>query len=170
MFGMLSLSKILGMGRAVSDPSLASGSVLDNETAALMCDKWGVLWTRNIPASSELRKNANSNPGVGLVASATLAAVGAAYNAVLITASYGDTAAASSRTLVLRNGASGVGPIIWQMEVGPIVANDSKQIIVPFTPGFCPYGSFLTPMCLEFTAAPAATGRQSVSLDAYQSK
>lgn len=108
---------------------------------------------------AEFPQSATSAPAAGTAASATLAAGGAGqyYRALSISWSAVVStllAAGVTLTVVLRNGASGVGAIVWQKviglpngaAVGTMVAGDIDVNI---------FGSSGTAMTLEFTAGNA---------------
>jgi len=67
--------------------------------------------------------------------------------------------------LVLRDGASGVGAILWSTNLGPVVIGSN----IPFAiSGLNIVGTSGNQMTLEFTAAPAATNFESVAMTGYQ--
>ncbi len=142
----------------------------------------GVLYTQafvggnnGIIAGVPATVTAFSDPGIGVVASASLPADGSGNLAknicTMISYSYGDSVAATSRSLVLRDGASGVGTIIWQKRVGPLAAGGDVQesIIIPASQAI-PGLTGATAMTLEFLTAPAATGFQSVQISGFLAK
>lgn len=144
-------------------------------------DQFGVLWVRQftggtggVTAGLPSTVQASSNPGAGVKASASLPASGGVLNAsnvpLLVSWSIGDTAAIATATVVVRDGASGVGAILWQKEIGPLPANSYRDetIVIPFNAGVP--GTANTAMTVEFLAAPAATGIQSVAIQGYLAK
>jgi hypothetical protein len=64
-------------------------------------------------------------------------------------------------TLVLRDGATGVGAILWAMRAGSYVIGTSGNYSIS---GLDIVGSVNTAMTLEFTAAPAAGNFESVAM------
>lgn len=106
-----------------------------------------------------------SQPAVSVIASATRAAGGAGVRHVCrsITVTSSGPAPQTSVDVVLRDGASGAGAILW---VGSLafVAGDSKSIILS---GLHIVGSANTAMTLEFQAAPVATNFQRTTLNGH---
>lgn len=162
--------------RAILNP-YTGNTVLDGTPVTPSADNFGVLYTRSPPANGATgilqgqkpaTRQANSNPAVATQATASLAASGgvnpAANIAVLISWACGDTAASGKQTVNLRDGASGLGTILWTKEVGPLPANGYAQetIVIPVNLGMP--GTNNTAMTLEFAAAPSATGFQSVAI------
>jgi hypothetical protein len=89
------------------------------------------------------------------------AVVGVQHVAETISYTVGAVAAQTVLQIVLRDGASGAGAIIWGLTVGPIPAGSSVSfsqggLNIPGTRG--------NAMTLEFTAAPVATNFESVAL------
>lgn len=168
--------------RKMDNPASAGNTGLqDGQPAVGAVDQFGVQWVRlftggtgGVTAGLPSTRQASSNPGAGVLATASLAASGGVLNAsnvpLLVTWSIGDTAAIATATVVVRDGASGVGPILWQKEIGPLPANSYVQdsMIIPFGQGMP--GSANTAMTVEFLAAPAATGIQSVAIQGYYAK
>jgi len=165
--------------RSTSAPYAANNAIVDGTPLTLACDNFGILYTRPAPAGPAspgggggvpAQATATSNPGAGVVASATVAASGGIFPyrnlAGSISWSWGDTAAvAAPISIVLRDGATGVGAIIWQKSIGPFPAGTTQHGDIAFNLQGAPMNSATNlAMCLEFTAAPAATGFQSVSL------
>lgn len=99
-------------------------------------------------------------------ASATRAAGGAAVRHVLksIQASLNAVAAqAAPVTVVVRDGATGAGTILWQDRLmAPIGFTDRISV-----DGLNIIGSLATAMTIEFTAAPSATNFETVSATGY---
>src|SRR5579864_6300261 len=171
----------LGLFRKMDNPASAGNTgAVDGAPLVGCVDQFGVQWVRLFTggafgiAAGQLpsTRQASSNPGAGVQATASLAASGGVHVAsnvpTLLSWSFGDTAAvAAPLTLVLRDGASGVGPILWQKRLGPLLAGTFTEgnIIIPVGQGIP--GSGNTAMTLEFTAAPAATGFQTVDIQGY---
>jgi hypothetical protein len=106
----------------------------------------------------------NHVPVAATQATATKALSNTAHRvAARISASINAVAAQGVQILVLRDGATGVGAILWQQRVGPVLAGDSKNftwdVEIVGTTGFA--------MTLEFTTAPAATNFNSVALNGF---
>jgi hypothetical protein len=80
-----------------------------------------------------------------------------------ITATLTCAAAQTSLLVVLRDGATGVGPILWQGRMA-CLAGDGQTLVVS---GLNIVGSLNTAMTLEFTAAPAATNFETVALTGH---
>jgi hypothetical protein len=80
-----------------------------------------------------------------------------------ITATLTCAAAQASLLVVLRDGATGVGPILWQGRMA-CLAGDGQTLVVS---GLNIVGSLNTAMTLEFTAAPAATNFETVALTGH---
>lgn len=100
-------------------------------------------------------------PAAATIATTTkAAAAGVAHVCRSITA-MGDTAHATAPLLVLRDGLSGVGAILWSVYV-PLGLSGPVSV-----PGLNIVGTAGNAMTLEFTSAPSATGFQSVALSGY---
>jgi hypothetical protein len=164
--------------RSTSAPYGGANGIVDGTPLTLACDNFGVLYTQPAPVGPSKPSNvpvpasqfATATPAVATVASASVAASGINpfHNvASTLSWSWGDTAAvAGFIVLVLRDGASGVGPILWSKTLGPFPAGTMIAGDITFSDNGAPFGSTATAMTLEFLAAPSATGRQSVSLTA----
>lgn len=180
------VSRFMMLARAIGNPSNLGGqTIFDNMPAALVCDNNGILWVRTaqpVSGGTNVQKgavpatvSASSSPGAGVQASASLPADGSGLGAknVLIRVSWsmGDTAAVAGGTfkVVVRDGASGVGTILWQKEIGPLPANSFVEGSEVWPLGGGIPGSATTAMTVEFTAAPAGTGFQSVAITGYLS-
>jgi len=99
-------------------------------------------------------------PAVTTAASITRPAEGDARHICRsISACNAGSTAQPSMLLVLRDGAAGVGPILWSMVLSG--ANQSHPI---FLGGISIVGSVNTDMTLEFTTAPAAGNNVSVAM------
>lgn len=137
------------------------------------CDTRGIIFTTPAPNSAAATGSGSptSNPGAGAQASAAApATAGLKNNATSLAWSYGDTAAGAVKTLVIRDGATGVGAIIWSINIGPLLAGDSKQGTITWPPGYGPGNAAInTALTAEFTTASAATGTETVSLTSYTS-
>lgn len=163
--------------RIDSAPYAANKTTGDNVPIALAADKYGVLYTRSPPSGPASRgpvpisQFATSAPAVGVVASASVPAIPPALPGINVASTlswtWGDTAAvAVFISLVLRDGLSGVGPILWQKTLGPFPAGTMIAGDITFSDNGAPFGTSNTAMTLEFLTAPSATGRQSVSITA----
>lgn len=112
---------------------------------------------------------------VNTAATVTKAAGAAGVKHVLtsITASLasdgtGMTVPASPVNVVVRDGATGAGTIIWEAVIGcPATAGDSRTIALS---GLSIVGSAATAMCIEFTAAGGAHSFQTISGTGYDTK
>lgn len=127
-------------------------------------DKYGNQWV-SIANTGPTGTSITAAPAAATQATVTQAAAGIGLSNVAqtISASIAAVNAQPILTLVLRDGATGVGPIIWQINMGPVLAGDSKQ----FTANVNIPGSANTAMTLEFTAAPAAGNFETVALTSY---
>lgn len=164
--------RVLNFLRCTVDPFALGAPGLEGNPMIAACDANGITYVRVVSSLASAGAPAVSAPGAGGTASVTLPAdLNRKYNAISISWSVGDTAAmAVPRTLVLRDGASGVGTILWSKVIGPILAGDSKQGDITWPAGYGPSNAAVnTAMTLEFTTAPAGTGFESVSLVAYKS-
>jgi len=102
----------------------------------------------------------NNAPAVNVRATATQAAGGAGRRHVATSISFAATAGAvASEQLVIRDGASGVGPIIYQMEF--VAGFDGLNVLLFLI------GSSNTAMTIEFVANGGGGELQSVSLQGY---
>jgi hypothetical protein len=103
-----------------------------------------------------------SAPAVGVVASATRAA-GATGVRHVLTSICADVncvgAVAAPLSVVVRNGATGVGTILWQRRLTGL-AGTTAQVEMS---GLNIVGSAATAMTVEFTAAPAGTDFETIS-------
>lgn len=150
-----------------------------NDGTPGMChiDRFGNLWTVSASGAGGGGSPAPaigssfsifSTPAAATQATATQPAAGATARNVITSLAWtvGAVAAQAVLTLVVRDGASGVGPIIWAQTVGPLAAAGqlSGQL-----PGLNITGSLNTDMTVEFTAAPAATNFESVAATGYNS-
>ncbi|MGH7744387.1 MAG: hypothetical protein ACREQ5_06135 [Candidatus Dormibacteria bacterium] len=141
----------------------------------------GVSWDRAFSASAA---NQAAQPKVGVAvvtgpgnwtlvnapvaatqATATRAAGAAGVRHVLtsINASINATAAQGQVSVVVRDGATGVGTIIWEDRLSAVIGTDSRVSLS----GLNIVGSAATAMTVEFTAAPAATNFETVSATGY---
>lgn len=93
-----------------------------------------------------------------------VAAAGVSHVCNSIAATINGTAAQPALILVLRDGATGAGAIIWSLRLGPVVIGDSKEF---FLSGLNIVGTAGNAMCLEFTTAPAATNFESVAMTGF---
>jgi len=108
-----------------------------------------------------------SAPGVGVQATATKAAGAAGVRHVLtsINASINASAAQTPLTVVVRDGAAGVGTILWQDRLSaPATPFADSRVSLS---GLNIVGSAATAMTVEFTAAGAGTTFETVSATGY---
>lgn len=112
----------------------------------------------------------NSNPGVGVQATATKAArAGCRHICTGITATLvGGTVApaAVQATLNLRDGATGTGTILWSAVLALPATAGSSAVPVQLS-GLQILGSINTAMTLEFAAAGGANTFEAVSLQGF---
>lgn len=108
-------------------------------------------------------------PNAGLIATCTHAGVAGARHIVTgIYAQLEFTAIPpATTTLVLRDGASGIGAILWQLRLSNAAspAGSSRTIAIPGL--HIPSGANGSAMTLEFTLFSGATNFQSVSMTGY---
>lgn len=142
----------------------------------------GVDWDRAYSASGT-NEGTFSSVGAALVAppgnwsafqtpavatQATCNRAGLAGNRNICTSIQGNVSAVAAQgvlVLVLRDGATGVGTIIWSTNLGPVLVGSN----VPFAlSGLNIPGTTGNQMTLEFTAAPAAGNFESVAMTGYQ--
>jgi hypothetical protein len=162
--------------RATLDVTGLQSAPVEGTCMVPVCDATGVTLVRIAGSTPSVTTpaggNVSSTPGAGAKASATAPAVlNKKWNAVSLSWSLGDTAAvAAPLTVVLRDGASGVGTILWSTQIGPLLAGTSRSDSIVWPPGFGPGNAAVnTALTLEFLNAPAGTGFESVSLVAYES-
>lgn len=91
-------------------------------------------------------------------------AAGVRHVCTSISASLGAVAANGTQILNLRDGASGVGTILWSTRLGPLVIGTSVDVQIG---GLNIVGSAATAMTLEFAAAPGATNFETVALTGH---
>ena len=109
--------------------------------------------------------NLNSAPVAATQATATKAAAAGKQNVLTsINASINATAAQPQVTVVVRDGATGVGAILWQERLSAVIGTDSRVSLS----GLQIVGTTGNAMTVEFTAAPAATNFETVSATGYQ--
>jgi hypothetical protein len=105
-----------------------------------------------------------ANPAVGVLATVTRAAGGGTVRHVCrsIQGTLIVTGAAANGSLVLRDGATGVGTILWSCRLFGATSGDRVAIS-----GLNIVGSANTAMTLEFTGAPGGADFQNVALTGY---
>jgi hypothetical protein len=104
-------------------------------------------------------------PAVTTQATANRAAVaGTTHVCTSIEGSVSAVAAQGVLTLVVRDGATGVGAILWATNIGPFVIGTGGQFSLS---GLNIPGTNGNAMTIEFTAAPAATNFESVAMTGY---
>lgn len=103
-----------------------------------------------------------ARPAAGLVATATRAAGGVGVRNVCrsITTSLISTAAQTQVDVVVRDGITGVGTILWSARFAGVIGTSSNLGLS----GLNIVGSANTAMTIEFLAAPAATNFQGVAM------
>lgn len=107
------------------------------------------------------------NPAVSTQATASKAAAGANMKHVCTGISFSLSAVVAQPliSVALRDGASGLGTILWQKQyilaAGAVLNVDISDLALP--------GTFNTAMTLEFSGAPAATNLESVEMTGYDS-
>jgi hypothetical protein len=91
------------------------------------------------------------------------AAAGKTHVLTSINASINATAAQPQVTVVVRDGATGVGAILWQDRLTAPAGSDSRVSLS----GLQIVGTAGNAMTVEFTAAPAATNFETVTATGY---
>lgn len=162
-----------------TDDAISSGPG-NLSTIARLVGNSGTGWDRIQTASAFNMGNTNGHgaskstapsewsverrPPVDIQATVTrAAAVGARHVAKSITWSMVAVAAQTLVDVLLRDGAAGVGTVLWSQRV-QVPAGDSRQVTVS---GLNIVGSSDAAMTLEFSAAPVATNYQGVALTGY---
>lgn len=144
----------------------------------------GAKWNRQRSASADTNSAVNhigisavalvgnwpitSAPAANTQATATKAAGGGGFRHVLTTicADVNAVAAvAAPLVLVVRDGATGVGTILWQRRLTAVIGTTASVQLS----GLAIVGSDNTAMTVEFTAAPGATNFETVSATGYTS-
>lgn len=97
------------------------------------------------------------------IASKAAGAAGVRHVATSITACLLDTDSVDAQAVVLRDGATGAGTIIWAAQLGVSAVSGSQCITIPIT--FT--GSAATAMTLEFSSAGSANSFETVTLTGY---
>lgn len=107
--------------------------------------------------------SAFQTPAVSTISTVTRAAAGAGVRNVCnsIAFSMGGPAIQTNLTVVLRDGATGAGAILWSMHTAGQPANGGQVFEIS---GLNIPGTANTAMTLEFTAAPVATNFESVAM------
>jgi len=109
--------------------------------------------------------NLTSAPAAATQATASKTAAPGKINVLTsINASINATAAQPQVTVVVRDGATGVGAILWQDRLTAPAGADSRVSLS----GLQIVGTEGNAMTVEFTAAPAATNFETVSATGYQ--
>lgn len=129
-------------------------------------DEYGAMWTRSADGQNSNQTNRFdlfSTPAAATQATATQATAGPGKRNVLtsLTVTVNAVAAQGVQTVVVRDGATGVGTILWSITVGPLGAAQSAHIPIPFPNGIV--GSSNVAMTIELTGAPAATNFNSIA-------
>lgn len=145
----------------------AQVSLSDGVPAVAQVDGVGALWVHDI-ASSDVRDGINAfdifnTPAAAIQATATVAAPGNGKRNLIRSLSGSISAVAAAQpmlTIVIRDGASGVGTIRWSVNVGPILIGESK--VFSFD-NLNISSSNNTALTVEFTAAPAAGNFESIA-------
>jgi hypothetical protein len=181
-----SATALVGLLSADTTEAILSASSANNlQTAALGYLFNGSNWQRAGVASAGLLSATTSGdqaalaappgewtltsaPAANTVATATRAAGAAGVRHVLrsIHASINAVAAITAPlTVVVRDGASGVGAILWQDRLTAPAGTDGRISLT----GLSIVGSAATAMTVEFTAAPGATNFETLSATGYSS-
>lgn len=166
--------RVMQFLRATLDPTAIPDTGSEGTPMVPCCDVHGVPYVRlssSNPSVTTADGLGTSAPAAGAQASVSLPADATKkYNAIALAWHASDTAAAAVQTVVLRDGASGAGAIIWETDVGALLAGTGDGGNITFPPGFGPGNAAVnTALTFEFLAAPAGTGKQSVSIVAYKS-
>lgn len=136
-------------------------------------DNKGALWVNyggTGPGSQGASQTTNlcifNTPAVATQATAAKAAGGPGFRNVIqsVTATINAVAAQAMQTLVVRDGASGAGAILWSVNIGALAVGTSREVHFA---DLNIVGSSNAIMCVEFTAAPAATNFNSVAATGY---
>jgi hypothetical protein len=159
------------IGNSTDDPASLLGSRMAGGTAVVVAvDGVGVMWTRS--ADATLPAPAAPTPGAPLTFFDTPAAAtapdadtpaqGAGTINVLdtLTVSLNAVAAQGVLTVVVRDGATGAGAILYSFFIGPLAAGTS--MVVQLT-DLNIRGTADTELTVETTAAPAATNFCSIA-------
>lgn len=141
-------------------------------------DEFGILYTRPVsggPYPSQVNAPGISTaftlsnlPGDGVQAIATQAAAGVGVRNICTGISgslYGVAAIGNTVLLVLRNGAPGVGAVLWLQQLNRIGSPANQEVNINLTGLFIP-GSANTQMTLECSAA-AAGAREIITLTGF---
>ncbi|MGH8742873.1 MAG: hypothetical protein ACREUY_01190 [Burkholderiales bacterium] len=133
-------------------------------------DENGIMWTRDagalLPpatagaAGSQLR--VFDTPAAAIAPDADAPAPGATLSNVIDTLAISLNAVAAQVVLlvVIRDGATGAGTILWSIRIGPLAAATSQLLSIS---GLNIRGSDNTEMTVETTTAPAATNFASIA-------
>lgn len=163
------VARLLGLATKQTTTGAIIDDVADGAIGVARCDKYGNLWVTIAggsagPAAGTATWDEFATPGAATQATASRAANPiASHNTMNIAATVNAVAAQGAQLLVLRDGASGVGTIIWSQRLGPVLAGDSKS----FAWTLSLKGTLNTAMTLEFTTAPAGTNFNSVSMNGF---
>lgn len=144
-----------------------ASALIDPNTGNLMgVSSYGVKVDNSISPPFPIPASANNYPATATAATCNLAAATGKKNyctGIFASISAGSTAQAAALQLVLRDGATGVGTIIWTMSLS-CAADGTASVAVtnlnlPGTAG--------NAMTLEFTGAGVTASQQAVSLLGY---
>lgn len=97
------------------------------------------------------------------IASKAAGAAGVRHVTTSITACLLDTDSVDAQAVVLRDGATGAGTILWAAQLGVSAVSGSQCITMPITIT----GSAATAMTLEFSSAGSANSFETVTLTGY---
>jgi len=170
MNGFLGLNRILALFGVLADPGLVTPVASRSRNMPAVVDGRGILWTRS--ADSQLPV-----PGAGSIGAPTAAfdtPAAATAPVAVIPASAGGlrnqlntlvvtlnaVAAQGVLTVVVRDGATGVGAILWSVIIGPLGAANSQILSIS---GLNITGTAGSEMTIETTANPAATNFASIA-------
>lgn len=139
----------------------ASSAGTSGDYATLDTDATGRLWTREAGMGGW---TANHAPAAATQATIARAAAGAGLKNVCTSIAVSLASAAAPTvgvvTFVLRDGATGVGTIVWQTRLSlPAVAGEARAVTLPVWIE----GTANTAMTLETTAAPPANVQATIS-------
>lgn len=147
---------------------LGATQIFTNDVGApAAIDRRGALWVRDANAD-DIRDGVTvfdifSTPAAATAPSVTQAAPGNSRRNVLQTLAFNISAVAAAQpmlTVVVRDGASGVGTIRWSLNIGPILIGESQSFSIS---GLGIAATNNTALTIEFTAAPAGGNFASIA-------
>lgn len=167
---MIKNGRAVAIWRSLLLGDFGAGPVTSSDVPVVPAtDENGIVWTRD--ASGAIAPPAPGTPGAPLVwfdtppaataPDADTPAVAGLRNVLdTLTVSLNAVAAQGVLTVVVRNGATGAGAILWSTIIGPLGAAQNQSY--NFT-DLGIFGSVNTEMTVETTAAPAATNFCSIA-------